>query len=112
MAITEREKVIAVLQKERKTALHDNVWAFDYAISSLKTDEAYQLMYEGEDIYTKADMVAMLTELQTEIEEIEMGNNVPFGFKPVNKFYEGVSASSKVIQQKIDALRGNNENSN
>jgi hypothetical protein len=55
----------------------------------------------------KADMVAMLTELQTEIEEIEIGNNVPFGFKHVNKFYEGVSASSKVIQEKIDSLKMN-----
>jgi hypothetical protein len=53
-------------------------------------------------------MVAMLTEIQTEVEEIEMGDNVAFGFKPVNKFYEGVSASSKVIQQKIDALKGEN----
>ena len=53
----------------------------------------------------KADMVAMLEELKSEIEEIEMGNNVPFGFEPVNKFYEEVSASSKVIQQKIDALK-------
>lgn len=50
-------------------------------------------------------MVAMLTEIQLEIEELEMGNNVPFGFEPVNKFYEGVSASSKVIQQKIDVLK-------
>lgn len=39
-----------------------------YAISSLKTDEAYQLMYEGEGIYTKSDMVDMLTELKKEIE--------------------------------------------
>ena len=54
----------------------------------------------------RADMVAMLTEIQLEIEEIEMDNNYPFGFEPVNKFYEGVSASSKLIQKKIDALKG------
>ena len=57
----------------------------------------------------KADLVAMLTEIQLEIEEIKMGNNVPFGFEPVNKFYEGVSASSKVVQQKIEQLKENNE---
>ena len=54
----------------------------------------------------KADLKAMLTELQLEIEEIEI--DVPFGFEPVSKtsaFYEGVSASSKVIQQKINALK-------
>lgn len=43
--------------------------ALEYAISSLKTDEAYQLMYEGGEIYTKDEVVAMLTELQLEIEE-------------------------------------------
>lgn len=59
-----------------------------------------------EEMYTKDDIVTMLTELKTEIEEIEMGNNVPFGFEPVNKFYEGISASSRVIQQKIDKLKG------
>jgi hypothetical protein len=52
----------------------------------------------------KADLKAILVELQLEIEEIEMGNNVPLGFEPVNKFYEGVSASSKIIQQKINEL--------
>lgn len=58
---------------------------------------------------SNAEKVAMLTELKTEIEEIKMGNNVPFGFEPVNKFYEGVSASSKVVQQKIDKLKGEEE---
>ena len=38
-----------------------------YAISSLKTDEAYQLMYEGGEIFTKADLVAMLTDLYKKI---------------------------------------------
>jgi hypothetical protein len=58
----------------------------------------------------KTDMIAMLTELKQEIEEIEMGDNVPFGFEPVNKFYEGVSASSKVVQRNIDKLKGENKN--
>ena len=55
----------------------------------------------------KADMAAMLTEIQMEIEEIEI--DVPFGFEPVSKtaaFYDGVSASSKVVQQKINELKG------
>ena len=54
----------------------------------------------------KADLKAILVELQLEIEEIEI--DVPFGFEPVSKtaaFYEGVSASSKVVQQKINALK-------
>ena len=54
----------------------------------------------------KADMVAMLTEIQTEIDEIEL--DLPFGFEPATKteaFYQGVSASEKVIQEKIEKLK-------
>ncbi len=61
----------------------------------------------------KADMADMLTELKTEIEKIEI--DVPFGFEPVSKtaaFYDGVSASSKVIQQKINALKGGEQDGN
>ena len=58
----------------------------------------------------KADLVAILVELQLEIEEIEI--DVPFGFEPVSKteaFYEGVSASSRLIQEKINALKAENK---
>lgn len=34
--------------------------ALEYAISSLKTDEVYQLMYEGGEIFTKADYEKLL----------------------------------------------------
>ena len=61
------------------------------------------------EVLTIDQVVAMLIELQQEIEKIDMSNNVPFGFEPVNKFYEGVSASSKVIQQKINTLNQNKE---
>ena len=55
----------------------------------------------------KSDIVAMLTEIQLEIEEIEI--DLPFGCEPISKtaaFFDGVSASSKVVQQKINALKG------
>ena len=51
----------------------------------------------------KADMVAMLTEIQLDIEELD-----PMG----NEWSDSLDACCEVIQQKIDALRGNNENSN
>lgn len=77
----------------------------EYFVSEKGTVEAIPKdQYEAR---LKADMVAMLTEIQLEIEEIEI--DCPLGFEPVSKssaFYEGVSASSKVIQQKIDKLRG------
>lgn len=70
-----------------------------YAISSLKTDLKYDLMYEGEVIYTKADMVAMLEELKTEIEELQ-GKYSPY-------YDEASQHISEVIQQKIEQLKEN-----
>jgi hypothetical protein len=48
----------------------------------------------------KADMVAMLTEIQLEIEELEPLASDSVGFDMC------VSMSSDIIQQKINALRG------
>ena len=51
--------------------------------------------------------IEVLTELLPEIEKIEI--DLPFGSEPVSKtaaFYEGVSASSRIIQEKINDLRG------
>lgn len=70
--MSEREHHIKVLEQ----FLHDyQEWGEDleledtikYAISSLKTDEAYQLMYEKEKIYTKSDIIFMFEDLLTEI---------------------------------------------
>ena len=41
----------------------DECEAMSYAILSLKTDLKYDLMYEGESIYTKDDMTAMLIKI-------------------------------------------------
>jgi hypothetical protein len=114
MKRAEREKAIAILQKERKTALHDNVWAFDYAIASLKTDLKYDLMYEGEKIYTKDDIVAMLTEIQLGIEEHEesiighYGKETKESDFPSHKIERnnGRKECIDLIQQKIDKLKG------
>ena len=78
------------------STLKDNVEALEYAISSLKTDEAYQIMYEGGEIFTKDDMAAMLEELQLEIEELDTPNNG-------SAYMDCV----EIIQQKIDALKEN-----
>lgn len=70
--MSEREHHIKVLEQ----FFHDyQEWGEDleledtikYAISSLKTDEAYQLMYEKEKIYTKSDIIFMFEDLLTEI---------------------------------------------
>ena len=77
---------------------------FDLIDNALTVEAIPKADYEAR---LKADLKAILVELQLEIEEIEI--DVPFGFEPVSKtsaFYDGVSASSKVIQQKINALKG------
>lgn len=117
MGMSEREYHIKVLEnllshyKAREqcegyydSTLKDNVEALEYAISSLKTDEAYQIMYEGGEIFTKADMVAMLTEIQLEIEEIEVA-------KENTEIRAGEccmkGACINLIQQKINELKEN-----
>ena len=75
--------------------------SLDYAISSLKTDLKYDLMYEGEDIYTKADMVTMLTEIKDKVNNI-----IPTIYNCVSaNFLEGIRAYDKLIQQKINSLK-------
>lgn len=112
MGMSEREHHIKVLEnllshyKAREkcegyydSTLKDNVEALQYAISSLKTDEAYQLMYEGEEIYTKDDLVTMLEELKAEIEEKASAEGDWI-------FAEGEMSCAKLTQQKIDSLKG------
>jgi hypothetical protein len=54
----------------------------------------------------KSDMVAMLTEIQLEIEEL----NTPPAYQDEDYFLIGTNKCSELIQQKIDSLKGaNNE---
>ena len=75
--------------------------ALEMAISSLKTDEAYQIMYEGEDIYTKADLMAMLEEIILEIDEMDCTIDHDF-----EGYYTGHVDCQKLIREKINALKG------
>ena len=73
--MTDREKHIKnlsyIMDSMPDDACGDWRDSLAYAISSLKTDEAYQLMYEGGEIFTKDEVAAMLTELQSEISELK-----------------------------------------
>lgn len=108
MAISEREHHIKTLEnllKETKgkielysenknidlTKEKEIVETLAYAISSLKTDFKYDLMYEGEDIYTKADIVVILKEMQNELAFLD-GSAVD------------LDDINKIIQQKINAM--------
>lgn len=99
-------QAITIIKRDDSDMKHGYFCINDFRAIETLVDcgKKYQLMQLEYNARLRADMVAMLTEIQLEIEEIKMGDNVPFGFEPVNKFYEGVSASSKVIQQKIDKL--------
>ena len=102
--MSEREHHIKVLEQ----FLHDyQEWGEDlelektikYAISSLKTDETYQLMYEGEDIYTKADMMEMLEDLRLDFQEAELAGELD------NKELIFADEADDLIQQKINSLK-------
>ena len=78
--------------------------ALEMAISSLKTDEAYQIMYEGEDIYTKADLMAMLEEIILEIDEMDCTIDHDF-----EGYYTGHVDCQKLIREKINLLKENTD---
>jgi hypothetical protein len=109
MGISEREYHIKVLEnllshyKAREpcegyydSTLKDNVEALEYAISSIKTDEAYQIMYEGGEIFTKADIVAVLEDLDLQIDESAAYNLE-------------VAKVQRLIRDKIDKLKESRE---
>ena len=73
-----------------------------YAISSLKTDEAYQLMYEGEDVYTKDEVIAMLTEVLDNVEEVRTAPKVLN-----NETADAICADiAEILRAKINKLKG------
>jgi hypothetical protein len=85
------------LGKERKYALHENKQAFDIAIDTMKK---YQMMQADYEQRLKSDMVAILTEIQTEIEETVKEEEL------IDKNWaNGLHYSEKIIQQKIDKLK-------
>ena len=62
----------------------------------------------------KADMVAMLEELQLELDEMKITKVRSAGFAPYSKdpFRRGVNCSKEIIQQKINSLKENKDGSN
>lgn len=111
--MNEREHHIKVLEQ----FLHDyQEWGEDleleetikYAISLLKTDEAYQLMYEKEETYTKNDIIAMLKDLLMEIKHtvtIEKDTSSNEGLVKRNNVI-------KIIQFRINKLINKKESKN
>ena len=76
-----------------------------YAISSLKIDEAYQIMYEGGEVFTKDEVIGMFKDLQLEIKEMSGLCTEIHGdeWNEVNVVHSQDVLS--LIQQKINALK-------
>lgn len=64
----------------------------------------YQQMKADYETRLKADMVAMLTEIQLEIEELDLKDSVPDYQKGAEETREYIA---DLIQQKIDTLKDN-----
>ena len=103
-----RKQVIEILSnidKAYRTFTQEEIEALEYAINSLKTDEAYQIMYEGGEIFTKADMVAMLTDIQISVAELDFSWMCDYADGDCIKRYAVVD----IIQEKINALKGDQQ---
>ena len=82
----------------------------DYAISSLKTDEAYQLMYEGVETYDKDKVIKMFRELQLEIGKLDSRAGYDgYGMPTFSTDYIRKKKVNEIIQQRINAMRGKEE---
>ena len=113
-----RKQVIEILENAYARQYNGNTtsvaWssklcnAVYYAISSLKTDEAYQLMYEGVEVYDKDTVAWMFRELQLEIEELDSRTGYSGdGMPTFSTYYIRKKKVNELVQQKINALRGN-----
>ena len=74
--------------------------AFDVAITTMRKYQQLQADYENR---LKADLKAMLVELQTEIEELCIDNILSEDEEDINR---GIEMAADAIQEKINELKG------
>lgn len=70
-----------------------DIAALKYAISSLQADEAYNLLYERIDFFTKKEVITMLEDLDLQIDE-------------EGSFDRRVAKVQRLIRDKVKELRG------
>lgn len=97
------EDARTALGKERKYALHENKQAFDIAIDTMHKYQQMQADYEQR---LKADMVAMLTDIQITLEEMLANETLSDNRHEISDVGVGIELCLPVIQQKINALQG------
>ena len=116
-----RKQAIEELQKMldycsiRQDSMPERKQALIYAISSLKTDEAYQIMYEGGEIFTKDEMVDMFEQAKAEmllrLKGVDMALNYIHEDADNTKAkfqgaYDTLNECIEIVDGKIHALRG------
>ena len=103
-----RKQVIEELQRMldyyiiRQDSTPERQQALTYAIASLKTDEAYKIMYEGGEVFTKTDMIVMLENVRLDI----IAHLVRPCHECVDYGCVRWSSVDNAIKKRIDALRG------
>lgn len=54
----------------------NRIEAIAFAISSIKTDLKYDLMYENDEVYSKADMLSLLKDIKADIANISEKSSI------------------------------------
>ena len=111
------EDISIKVQEKEESFIFETVRSFcnnvlmEYKMEITKEDlKRALLLYKEYDKRLKTDMVAMLTEIQLEIHELEnpypheKDNLLPLASH--NAFYEAKSEIEDLVEEKIDALKG------
>lgn len=104
--LIDSDEFLKRVKKDREHEIYLHCWTADDVLERLDSYYAPTIEVISKDQYEnrlKADMVAMLTEIQLEIEELKDDPTFCHHYK------RGVNRSSDIIQQKIDALKTKNE---
>lgn len=106
------DKFLKKVKKDREHEIYLHSWTADMVLERLDSWYAPSVEAIPKDQYEarlKADMLAMLTELQSEIEELKVNTTITqteFSNDSPARFYnKGIRMSTTKIQQKIDALK-------
>ena len=97
------DKFLERVKKDRKHEIYLHSWTADMVLKRLDSWYAPTVEAIPKDQYEarlKADLVAMLTEIQLEIEELEPEYDC-------NSYSCGIADCYRTIQEKIDKLKEN-----
>ena len=106
--LVDADKFLEKVKKDREHEIYLHSWTADMVLERLDSWYAPTVDAIQKDDYEarlKADMVAMLKEIQLEIDELEPNYEC-------NTYYAAISDCDNLLQQKINALRGEENGEN